>query len=197
MRGTDSAATASALATAQADLDTITGSDGVTLATTQGNYAPAKASDVPTAAQNRAEMDSNSTQLAAIVADTNELQGDWADGGRLDIILDARATQSSVDTVDGIVDSILVDTGTTIPNQITALNNVSVNDILTTQMTESYAADGTAPTLAQAIFAIQQFLQERSTSSTTVTVKQLDGSTTAMTFTLDDATTPTSITRAT
>lgn len=31
--------------TAQADLDTITGSDGVTLATTQGNYAPAKAGD--------------------------------------------------------------------------------------------------------------------------------------------------------
>ncbi len=33
-------ATAASLATAQTDLDTITGSDGVTLATTQGNYAP-------------------------------------------------------------------------------------------------------------------------------------------------------------
>jgi hypothetical protein len=43
MRGTDSAATASALATAQADLDILTGSDGVTLATTQPNYAPATA----------------------------------------------------------------------------------------------------------------------------------------------------------
>ena len=30
----------------------------------------------PTAVQNRTEMDSNSTQLAAIVADTNELQVD-------------------------------------------------------------------------------------------------------------------------
>ena len=37
----------------------------------------------------RSEMDSNSTQLAAIVADTNELQGDWANGGRLDLILDS------------------------------------------------------------------------------------------------------------
>lgn len=45
MRGTDNAATAAALATAQADLDTLTGSDGVTLATAQGNYAPAKAGD--------------------------------------------------------------------------------------------------------------------------------------------------------
>lgn len=45
MRGTDSAALATALATAQADLDTITGADGVTLATSQGNYAPAVAGD--------------------------------------------------------------------------------------------------------------------------------------------------------
>lgn len=52
---------------------------------------------LPTAAENRAEMDSNSTQLAAIVGDTNELQTDWANGGRLDLILDARASQSSVD----------------------------------------------------------------------------------------------------
>lgn len=43
MRGTDNAATAASLATAQLDLDTITGSDGVTLATTQANYAPATA----------------------------------------------------------------------------------------------------------------------------------------------------------
>ena len=35
----------------------------------------------PTAAAIRAEIDSNSTQLAAIVADTNEMQGDLADGG--------------------------------------------------------------------------------------------------------------------
>jgi len=50
----------------------------------------------PTAAQIRTEIDSNSTQLAAIVADTSELQADWANGGRLDVILDARASQSSI-----------------------------------------------------------------------------------------------------
>lgn len=33
----------------------------------------------------------------AIAADTNELQTDWTDGGRLDLILDARASQASVD----------------------------------------------------------------------------------------------------
>lgn len=33
----------------------------------------------------------------SILADTNELQTDWANGGRLDLILDARASQTSVD----------------------------------------------------------------------------------------------------
>jgi hypothetical protein len=37
------------------------------------------------------------TEIAAILADTNELQTDWADGGRLDLILDARSSQASVD----------------------------------------------------------------------------------------------------
>ena len=37
----------------------------------------------------REEIDNNSTQLAAIVADTNELQTDWTNGGRLDLILDS------------------------------------------------------------------------------------------------------------
>lgn len=50
------------------------------------------------------------SNVTAIVADTNELQTDWADGGRLDVILDARSSQVSVDTIDTIVDAILVDT---------------------------------------------------------------------------------------
>lgn len=67
--------------------------------------------------------------------------------------------------------------------------------VLTTQMSESYAADGVAPTLAQATFAIQQFLQETNVNGKTLTVKRLDGSTTAFACTLDDASAPTSITR--
>jgi hypothetical protein len=39
------------------------------------------------------------SSLPDIVADTNELQTDWANGGRLDTILDARASQTSVDDV--------------------------------------------------------------------------------------------------
>ena len=66
--------------------------------------------------------------VATILADTNELQTDWANGGRLDNILDARASQASVDTIDnevgvidGIVDNILVDTGTTLDGKIDSI----------------------------------------------------------------------------
>jgi hypothetical protein len=45
------------------------------------------------------------TEVSAILADTNELQTDWADGGRLDLILDARASQASVNTVDDFLDT--------------------------------------------------------------------------------------------
>lgn len=48
----------------------------------------------PTAAQVRTEIDSNSTKLADIVADTNELQTDWANGGRLDLLIDAIKAKS-------------------------------------------------------------------------------------------------------
>jgi hypothetical protein len=37
------------------------------------------------------------TSITNIEADTNELQLDWANGGRLDVILDARSSQTSVD----------------------------------------------------------------------------------------------------
>lgn len=66
-----------------------------------------------------------------------------------------------------------------------------------TQMTEGYSAVGTAPTLEECMFLILQHLGESSIVSTTKTVKKLDGSATAATFTLDDAADPTSITRAT
>jgi hypothetical protein len=69
--------------------------------------------------------------------------------------------------------------------------------ILAQQLIESYAADGAAPTVAQALMMLLQHHQQKSVSGTTVTIKKLDKSTTAATYTLDSATDPTSITRAT
>jgi hypothetical protein len=66
----------------------------------------------------------------------------------------------------------------------------------TAAMAESYNADGSAPTPAQALFVIMQRLTEFSISSTAITVKKLDGTTTALTLTMDDATRPTSSTRS-
>lgn len=58
-------------------------------------------------------------------------------------------------------------------------------------------ADGTRPTTRQAVYMAIQFLLERSTAGTTVTIKKVDGATTLMTCTINDALIPTSITRAT
>lgn len=79
-----------------------------------------------------------------------------------------------------------------------AINLTNINSaVLTEQMIESYAADGVAPTLAQAIFAIMQQAGEFAIVGTTLTVYGLDGVTPVMTFTLNDASDPTSRTRAT
>lgn len=77
-----------------------------------------------------------------------------------------------------------------------SLANAGVDALFTRQLTESYAADGAAPTVAQALMQIQQMLTEFSISGTTLTVKKLDGSTTAMTLTLNDSSAPTALTRA-
>ena len=67
----------------------------------------------------------------------------------------------------------------------------------TNALTEAYPADGATATPAQLLYLLLAALSEFAVSSTTVTVKKLDGTTTAATYTLDDATNPTSRTRAT
>jgi hypothetical protein len=128
----------------------------------------------------RTEMDANSTQLAAIVADTGELQTDWADGGRLDLILDARSSQTSVDTVDSNVDAILVDTGTTIPAQITALNDISVADILAAGDVDGYTIE---ETLKLCLAALAGKLSGAGTA--TILIRAADDSKNRITATVD------------
>ena len=107
----------------------------------------------------------------------------------------ALATAANLATINTIVSGIQtdLDNGT---DGLGALKT-AIDTVFTTQMSESYAADGVAPTPAQAIFLIQQVLTEFAISGTTYSIKKLDGSTTAATLTLDDGTTPTSVTRAT
>lgn len=71
-----------------------------------------------------------------------------------------------------------------------------VEDALDVAVADSVPADGSRPSVRQALYMITQFLMEKSVSGTTVTVKKPDGSTALMTLTLDSSTDPTSITRA-
>lgn len=64
-------------------------------------------------------------------------------------------------------------------------------------MTEDYPADGATGTLNQLLYLVLANIQEFAISGTTLTAKKLDGTTTAATYTLDSATSPTSRTRAT
>lgn len=112
------------------------------------------------------------------------------------VTVSGTATAATV-TLSGVATDITnTSTGSTVNDNTVSIPTVS-SSILTTQLTEAYAADGVAPTLAQAIFMTMQSLSEFAISGTTITVKKLDGSTTAATYTLDDATSPTSRTRAT
>ena len=168
--------------------------------------------------------------IDATLADTNELQGDWANGGRLDLLLDATLADTNElqgdwangGRLDLIIDAILVDTAeigsagaglTAVPwnaswdaevqSECTdALNaydpptKAEMDATWTTAQTESYASDGAAATPAQLLYMIYCAVGEFAISSTTITGKKLDGSTTAMTWTINDASNPTSRTRA-
>lgn len=105
----------------------------------------------------------------------------------------------AVGSVTGAVGSVTGAVGS-VTGSIGSLGTTAKTDVstavLTTQMTEAYSALHTAPTLAQAMFEVRGILAENNVASTTVTVKKVDGSTTAETFTINDATSPTSITRA-
>ena len=168
------------------------------------------------------------TEVAAILADTNELQIDWVDGGRLDLILDARASQTSVDTIDNFLDTEIgspsdFGSGASLAKNLVDIEaqtddigaagagltavpwnatwdveiQSEVQDALDATIADSVPADGTRPSVASGIYMITQFLLEKVVSGTTVTIKKPDGSTTLFTLTLNDDTTPTSITRAT
>ena len=151
----------------------------------------------------------NGADIASILTDTGTtIPGILGTPAGADMSADIAAVKSDtaatlVDTgttLPGLIGSPSVDLATDIAANLTAinaLNDITVADILTTQMTESYAADGSAPTLTQALMLIQQYLTEKSVSGTTLTIKKVDGTTTAATLTLDSASAPTSATRAT
>jgi hypothetical protein len=114
-----------------------------------------------------------------------------------DAVAEIQAGLSTLDAA-GVRSAIGMATAN-LDTQLDALPTAAENAtaVLTTQMTESYRATNAAPTLAQAQFELIAHMGESSINSTTKTLKKIDGSTTAKTYTLNDATTPTAITETT
>lgn len=122
------------------------------------------------------------------VADVNVVQisGDSAAADNLE----AAADGSGYDLGGGLVrvSTVLGDVEGAVLGNLADLENV---------IEDSIPPDGTAPSVRQALYMLTQFMLERSVSSTTLTVRKPNGSTTLFTLTLSDATNPVSITRAT
>lgn len=158
------------------------------------------------------------TTADAIETDTQDIQSRLPAalvGGRMDSDVGAKtgnvalSAQEKLDVSDE-VDSVL---NTAVPSSpaagsvydlvtknpdVLSLANIKaeVDSAFTTQMADSVPAVGAIATREQALYIAQQVLTEFAINGTTLTVKKPDG-TTLMTFTLDDAATPTSLTRAT
>lgn len=159
---------------------------GVTLAA-NAITAAATAADFTTEIQaglaTAAALATVDTNVSAILVDTAEI-------GAAGAGLTALASQTSVNDLP-----TNAELATALDALPTAAENATA--VLTTAMTESYRADGATGTLAQMQYEIIGHLGESSIVSTTKTIKKVDGTTTAATFTLDSDTAPTSITRAT
>lgn len=84
------------------------------------------------------------TEIASILADTNELQGDWTNGGRLDLLLDALPTlleiQSAISTELGIYDG---PTKAEMDAGFAALNDPDVTAIADAVLDEVYEGSTT------------------------------------------------------
>lgn len=146
------------------------------------------------------------------------------DGGKIDSIYDklpagtiGDATASSQTTIAGYIDTEVAAILAAVDTEVAAIkaktdlipaSPAATGDIPTADQNavavlahalaaESYASDGSVPTLSQILYMLWSAIGDFSISGTTITCKKLDGSTTAMTFTLDDGTSPTRRTRAT
>jgi hypothetical protein len=143
---------------------------------------------IPTVTSVTNQVTANVTAISGDSTAADNLEA-AADGTGYNLGGGAVVAASVTGNVGGSVTTVTDKTGYT-------LSNAGVDALYTRALTESYAADGAAPTVAQALCLIQQALTEFAISGTSLVVKKLDGSTTAATMTLNDATSPTSITRA-
>ena len=130
----------------------------------------------------------NISAAGRVEADVLLIEGaDPTDTIRDSVVDDAtRIDASALNTLSGYAPASTIAAATDVP---------SVNDLLTTTLADAASGSFSVPTVQQALYETAMLLQEKSVSGTTVTIKKVGGAT-LMTFTLDNATDPTSITRA-
>jgi len=222
MRGTDGAntttpPTVSAIADAQWDElragHVISGSFGEGAASVQGNVTGSVASVTGAVGSVTGAVGSVTGSVASVTGavgsvtasvtvGTNNDKTGYSISGTLTTLDGLNNFNPTTDTVANVtlVATTTTNTdmrGTDSANTTTPPTAAAITTaVLTTQMTESYAALGVAPTLAQSLFLQQQKLGSFSITSTTLTVTGIDGTTTKATYTLDSSTSPTSTVRA-
>ena len=159
------------------------------------------ATTLGTAGAGLTDLGGMSTGMKAEVnAEVDTALGDYDAPTKAEMDAKFSTTDGLISTVDTVVDSIssTLSSGVTVATiSDGAIGAAAVADIWsTTAIAESYASDGSTGTPAQLLYMIQQATTEFAISGTSLTVKQIDGSTTAGVWTLDDASAPTSRTRA-
>lgn len=173
-----------------------TGTAGVVVASLANNSvsAAALAADAgteigtavwATAARTLTALDEDNTTLDL---DTTIRAAVGLASANLDTQLDALPTNAELATALAAADDAML-------AAIAALNNITAQSVLTTQMTESYAANGAQMTLAQALYSIQQTIQMFNIDGVHKTVKRLDNVTPAFTITHNSSTAPTGAAR--
>lgn len=138
---------------------------------------------------------------AATIGDVLDTLGSAVNGTVSQDIADVRTV---VDSVSGRIPAALISgridsTVGAMQNSVltaAALASDAVTEILTTTMTESYATAGSGFSLAQGMYMIYQIVGQFGVAGVTITGKKIDGSD-GMTFTINDASNPTSRSRAT
>lgn len=145
--------------------------------------------------ENRSALMPTTATRTLDVSATGEAGLDWANVGSPGSTVSLSSTTLAIVTAVGTTTNL---TNAPTVGDLTATMKTSVaTAVFTGTMTESYSTDGTNATLAQALYLIMQRVTEFAISGTTITIKKVDGSTTAATLTINDATNPTSSTRAT
>lgn len=175
------------------------GTDNAALASVVGALADAAAAGDPTSADTLMQYLKQLVNVLVGTTGVTTFPAESAPGNNISLAEVLRAIHVDVTGLNGDAMRGTNSANTTVPDAAgTAPTANEIRDaIYQGTLTEGYSADGAAVTLEQGMYEIMQALTEFAIAGTTITVKKRDGSTSAMTFSIDDASDPTSRTRAT